>query len=264
MLPFEAVDQNLREAMACYSYVCAQGEFREFSGVRLASSGIDYSVFNSVMLASAVESMAELERRITGAEVHFKARGLGRSYWICEDLLTPSLKRSTNDLFSKLGMKMIAEPPGMYAEEVLAPSRNMRRIEIRPVDDAKTRLHFVEIATAVFALPYRISEQIYGSASTWESGMKGYIGYAEKRPVSMVSTVAGGDAVGIYSLATLPDQQGCGYGETVMRFALNEARKQTGLTKSVLQTTKSGLRLYKRMGYKQVTKFRVYNLESCG
>lgn len=250
--------------MACYSYVCADAEFRETGGVRMASSGIDYSVFNSVMLAEPVESTADLERRIITAEVHFKARGLGRSYWICEDLLAPAVKRRMHDLFTTMGMKMIAEPPGMFAEEVLPPARPLRRMEIRPVEDARTRLHFVELATAVFALPYRISEQIYGSAGTWESGMKGYIGYAEKRPVSMVSTVIGAEAVGIYSLATLAEHQGCGYGETVMRFALHEARTATGLTRSVLQTTKSGMRLYKRMGYKQVTKFRVYNRESCG
>jgi ribosomal protein S18 acetylase RimI-like enzyme len=70
--------------------------------------------------------------------------------------------------------------------------------------------------------------------------------------------VAGGDALGVYNVATLPGHQRRGYGEAVMRFALNEANRDLGMERSILQSTPAGLRLYRRMGYRTVTRISVY------
>jgi ribosomal protein S18 acetylase RimI-like enzyme len=70
--------------------------------------------------------------------------------------------------------------------------------------------------------------------------------------------------VGVYSLGTLPQYQGCGYGETLLRHALDDIGKRTGITRSVLQSTDEGLKLYQRMGYRPVTSFSVYTRETGG
>lgn len=262
---FESVDRNLREAMACYSYATSEGEIRHLPGVRIASSGINYSVFNSVMFTEPVDGgVLELERRIQIGEVHFTQKGLGRSYWICDDMLAPGVRRSEQQVFCGHGMRCVAEPPGMFAERLAAPTRQMAHMDFRQVDDATTRFHFTDVVSTVFALPFPIAERIYGADTIWQSYMMGYIGYIARRPVSVITTVIGGDAVGIYSLATRPEHQGYGYAETLMRFAIGEATLATGLERTVLQTTRSGMRLYKRMGYRQVTKFKVYIQETCG
>ncbi len=262
---FESVDRNLREAMACYSYATSEGEIRQLAGVRIASSGINYSVFNSVMFTEPVEGgVVDLERRIQLGEVHFTQRGLGRSYWICEDMLAPGARRAEQHVFFGHGMRCAAEPPGMLAERVAPPLRQLAHMEFRQVDDAVTRFHFADVVSTVFSLPFPVAERVYGGETTWQSDMRGYIGYVAGRPVSVVTSVIGGDAIGIYSLATRPEQQGYGYAETLMRFAIAEATLATGLERTVLQTTRSGMRLYKRMGYRPVTKFKVYIQESCG
>ena len=265
MEPFASVEQNLREAMSCYSYATAEGEIRQLPGVRIASSGINYSVFNSVMFTTPVDGgVVELENRIQVGEVHFTQRGLGRSYWICEDMLSPFVRRAEQHIFVGHGMRCVAEPPGMLTERLAAPNRQLAHMEFRQVDDAKTRYHFIDVVSTVFALPFPIAQQIYGPETIWESEMLGYVGYIAGRPVSVVTTVLGGEAIGVYSLATLPEHQGYGYAETLMRFAIGEATLATGLERTVLQTTRAGMRLYKRMGYRQVTKFKVYIQESCG
>jgi ribosomal protein S18 acetylase RimI-like enzyme len=132
------------------------------------------------------------------------------------------------------------------------------------VDDRQRRFHFTEIVATVFALPFVVAERVYGGESIWKSDMRGYVAYLGGRPVSIVCSVIGGEAIGIYSVGTLPDHQGNGYAESVMRFAIAEASTKTGLERTVLQTTRAGIRLYKRMGYRQVTKFKVYLRESCG
>ena len=46
--------------------------------------------------------------------------------------------------------------------------------------------------------------------------MKGWIGYVNNKAVSVVTIVIAADAIGVYSLGTLPQYQGCGYGETLV------------------------------------------------
>ena len=77
--------------------------------------------------------------------------------------------------------------------------------------------------------------------------------------MSTAAVVAGGGAVGVYNVATLPGRQRCGYGEAVMRHALAEARREHGLERVILQSTPAGLRLYERMGFRTVTRVSVYS-----
>ena len=67
MPAYATVERNLREAMQCYAFCSAQGEVREAEGVVIASSGIDYSVFNSAMFTSPVDSLTDLQARISNA-----------------------------------------------------------------------------------------------------------------------------------------------------------------------------------------------------
>ena len=263
MPAFETVERNLREAMQCYASCSPQGEVRQVAGAVIVSSGIDYSVFNSFMLTSRIETVAELDERISHAEVHFKARGLGWSCWLCEDLLAPTVQKAARSFFVSRRMKVAAQPPGMHADRVWPRERKPATMEIRRVDNDRTRFDFADVASVVFALPFTIAEKIYVPESTWRGRMHGWVGYEAERAVSIVATVVAGGAVGIYSLATVPHFQRRGYAETLMRHALETAHRETGIEKSVLQTTRAGIGLYKRMGYRPVTNFSVYLQDSC-
>jgi ribosomal protein S18 acetylase RimI-like enzyme len=77
-------------------------------------------------------------------------------------------------------------------------------------------------------------------------------------PVSTAATVVASDAVGVYNVATVPGRQRCGFGEAVMRYALDRARERHGIERTVLQSTPQGFALYQRMGYDVVTRVAVY------
>jgi len=263
MPAYETVERNLRKAMQCYACCSPEGEVREVAGLVLASSGIDYSVFNSVMFTSRVESVADLQTRITYAQVHFKARALGWSCWLCEDLLAPAVQKAARQFFSTRGLKVVAQPPGMIADRIWPRERRPAKMTFRRVENDRTRFDFADVASVVFALPFTISERIYVPESTWLSNMTGWVGYVSEKAVSIVSSVVSDGAVGIYSLATVPHFQRQGYAETLMRHALETAHQETGIEKSILQTTHAGVGLYKRMGYRPVTNFSVYLQDSC-
>ncbi|HUS06803.1 MAG TPA: GNAT family N-acetyltransferase [Bryobacteraceae bacterium] len=261
---FGLVEENLRAAMRCYSFASVEGEIRELPGVTIASCGMNYPVFNSAMLTSPVEGgEQELDQRIALAAVHFKARMLGWSFWLCEDLISPGLRCMVAQIFRKRNMEPIAQPPGMLAAKLEPSTRQLPCLNCRRVNDDRTRFDFSDVASVVFSLPFATSTKIYGPESTWKSGMAGYVGYLNGKPVSIVATIATGRAIGIYSLGTLPQHQGYGLGETLIRHAVAESQRENGLDTVVLQATKEGFGLYVRMGFRIVTSFAVYLREGC-
>jgi ribosomal protein S18 acetylase RimI-like enzyme len=76
--------------------------------------------------------------------------------------------------------------------------------------------------------------------------------------VATAATVTAAGAVGVYNVATLPAHRRRGHGEAVVRYAVEQARQQSGCERTILQATQYGLALYLSMGYKTVTTVRVY------
>ena len=83
------VEQNLRAAMRCYANLGNGSEARDYRGVTVASSGLNVAVFNSAMLT---EYTTNLELPINTVDVHFRARGLGWTFWVCDDLIAHELR----------------------------------------------------------------------------------------------------------------------------------------------------------------------------
>lgn len=260
---FEAVDLNLRAAMCCYAAGPA-GEVCHRPGVSISSSGIDYSVFNAAMLTQAVQSVEEVERALATASTHYRMRGLGWSFWLCENLLDDVTRQRIPEILRRNRLRLVAEAPGMYAVAIPPPDRALAHLTVRRVEDARTRFDFVDIASIVFSVPTRVASNVYGPESIWNTPMTGYVGYLGEKPVSVATTVAAAGVVGLYSLGTLPQHQRCGFGETLMRHALTEGRLESGFEASVLQTTKAGMNLYRRMGFRIVSNFSIHVSESCG
>ena len=257
---FRTVEENLRAAMACYSRVSDRGESREYPGVVVTCSGVNIAVFNSALL-TAPATLPELEQAIAVSSLHFQSKSMGWSFWLCDDFLEPGLRAPSRNILRERGLSLVAQPPGMYAEQVNAATRPPVPMDIRPIDDVRTRLDFAHISSIVFALPFTSAKRIYSESALWQPPMRGWVGYVNDRAVSVVTSVMAGDVAGVYSLGTLPQHRCRGFGETLLRHAIEEARKDTGITRSILQSTNDGFNLYMRMGYQVVTGFGVYTKE---
>jgi len=67
--------------------------------------------------------------------------------------------------------------------------------------------------------------------------------------------------VGVYSLCTAPEYRHQGYGEALLRAAAAryEIDLQTEMKEPlVLESTEAGYRLYRKLGFRDVTNFTVY------
>ncbi len=158
----------------------------------------------------------------------------------------------------RLELHLSADLPGMVAERVLPPVRPLPALDIRRVCDEQTRAAFCEIGGLCFNVPLVWFREVFENETVWDRFV-GYVAYLDGEPVSTAATVVSSGAIGVYNVATVPGHQRKGFGEAVMRHALERAREAHGLERTILQSTAQGYGIYERMGYRTVTRVSVYS-----
>lgn len=254
-----AVAQNLLRALRFFGQARSTAEIRDIPGVSLIFCGLNYAAFNAALLAEPIESDPRaLDRVIDISSKQFDSRNVRWTCWVCDAFLGPALRRDSSRIFSRHGLRPLTEAPGMFAERLLPPRRPLPSLEIQPVNDDRTRGAFAQIMSVAFEIPFSVCLAIYGSERAWMGELQGYIGFVNERPVTTAAAITTGGVVGLYSVATLPEHRRFGYAEAIMRRIVAEAGRSDGIESTVLQATQSGISLYERMGYRNVTNFNVY------
>jgi ribosomal protein S18 acetylase RimI-like enzyme len=253
---FLPVADNLRESFRVIASSRAGGELRELRGVSIASAGVAFQMFNAAFLSAPVASEAELTQRISIASMHFAKRGQEWACWVCEDWMDPGVRRRSRQLLERQGLRHSTDLPGMTADRILPPVRPLPSMDVRRVRDRRTRDAFCEIGSICFHVPIHWFREVFENELVWDR-FASYVGYVNGEPVSSVALVIAGGVTGVYNVATLPGAQRRGYGEAIMRHALDETRRDNG-SPVILQSTAAGFRLYERMGFRTVTRVSVY------
>lgn len=252
---FRAVAENLLQALRFFGHARANSEIQDLPGVSLIFCGVNYAAFNTALLARPIETdVQELSRIIEISAQQFVPRNLRWTCWVCEDFLGRPVLRDADRIFNRHGLRPLTEAPGMYAEKLLPPCHPLPSLEVRRVGDPRTRDAFAAIMSVAFEIPHPICAAVYGSELAWAGEFRGYVGFVNGEAVTTAGAMLTGDAIGLYSVATVPTYRRLGYAEAIMRQVIERA----GAARTVLQSTRLGLSLYERMGYRTVTNFNVY------
>ena len=253
---YRPVEANLRAAMRCYARVSSQGEARDYPGLSVAWCGLDCAVFNSALLNQPA-SIEELRRMLAMAELHFRQRKVGWTFWLCNDMLRGGSLEAARTAVREARLELIAQPPGMFVRHLAPPTRKLPELMIRKVRTAPETLDFAHLSSVIFNLSYRTAQAIYGNPDVWAGAMEGWVGYLDGQAVSLATVVIAAGVAGVYSVGTLPSHQRRGYAEVMIRHALGQC-PAGAVQGSVLQSTVEGMNLYTRLGYQPVTSFGVY------
>ena len=257
-MEFQLVADNLRESFRVVAASRASGELKELHGVSIASAGVIFQMFNTAFLSGPVANETELKQRIRLPVAHFNQRGQEWAYWVCEDWIEQPARKRSRRWFEHYGLRLSTELPGMIADRILPPERPLPHIDVRRVRGAATWDAFCEIGSVCFHVPITWFREVFDNASVWD-GFMSYVGYVDDEPVSTTSIVSGAGVIGVYNVATLPGSRRRGFGEAVMRQALDEVRRELGVERVILQSTPAGLALYERMGFRTVARVSVYS-----
>ena len=251
------IARNLRCAMGEYARSTEQGATLDLGPAGAFSSGVDYGVFNALVLSDPVPS-SRLAALLDEGAAFYRARGVAWSCWLDEAMVDPAGGPEAARRLESHGLRWIAEHEGMMADPLRPHRRGLPAVTVHLVADAQTREDFIHVCSKVFLLPEAITRLIYGSAPFWNGAMRGWVGYDAGQPVCTAVSAADQTSVGLYSVATMPGHRRRGYGEAITRHAFGEAAARSGLSRSILQSTPAGLKLYRRMGYRARTRITVW------
>jgi ribosomal protein S18 acetylase RimI-like enzyme len=259
MAEFRRVDANLQ---AFFQHIAAnqpEGEVCRAPGLSIANSASVFQMFNAAFLSSPVPTdVSDLESRLEAAAHFFRERDLGWSCWVCDDFLPPEAWAQSWGAFARFNLVKSAQMPGMITGELLPARRPLPELSFHTVFTQATRKQFCAVTSTAFQLPFSWCRAMYGHAGVWKKDLYGVVAMKGDEPVGCGAVFHGAGALGLYCLATLPAFEGRGYGEAVTRHAIAVAQQRFGTAPLVLQATPSGLPLYLRLGYQEVTRFTVF------
>ncbi|MBY0504307.1 MAG: GNAT family N-acetyltransferase [Bryobacteraceae bacterium] len=255
---YRIVERNLRAAMGCFARSTHLGEAVELPGLQLVYSAISHAVFNSAMLTEPVLGIGDLRRRLDRAQDFFRRRQQAWSLWLCEDWIEPDLRAAAINLIQDFHLTFSSNPPGMFAPELRAPQHALPTLEMVPIRDITARMDFCHVMSKAFEGPFAVLLEAYQDAAFWNADFAGWIGYRDGQAIATACTVTDNTSIGVYAVATVPAEQGKGYGETMVRHAVEAARAHSGLQASVLQSSVQGMPLYRRLGYRPVADFTIH------
>jgi len=84
-----------------------------------------------------------------------------------------------------------------------------------------------------------------------------WLGYLSNQPISTALSFIHKDTVGLYMISTSGEFRGKGFGQEITAKALLDAAGK-GISIGVLQATRQGLNLYKKIGFQENGKFIIY------
>ncbi|MCS7026849.1 MAG: GNAT family N-acetyltransferase [Bryobacteraceae bacterium] len=258
MKDYELVNENLRCALAAFANVGPAGCLERREGFQLVYCGAPFGLFNTVNLARPPER-GEFEEILRQARAWFSRFETPWSIWFCDDFFDPVQRRRSRISLATAGLRKAIDAPGMIAPQLLPANRSLPALDCCCVGDERTRQDFAQLMSLAFQAPEGLAQAVYGSESLWRGPIQGWIAYAFGSAVSAAAIVIGGGSIGVYAVATHPLFQRQGFGEAVVRHAVEEASKRTGIQRSVLQSSAMGYRLYARLGYRQAGRFLVYS-----
>ncbi len=255
---YRIVERNLRAAMGCFARSKSTGESVALPGLQLVYSAIPHAVFNAALLTEPVLAISDLRRRLDRARDHYLRRGQAWSLWLCEEWIDPDLRALAVNIIQDFNLQYSSNPPGMLAPQLSPTIRNLPKLDLQPISTATARLDFCHVMSVAFEGPFPVLLEAYQEERFWSADFHGWIGYRDGMAVSTACTVTAAGAVGVYAVATVPGEQGKGYGEAIVRHAVEQAQGESGVTASVLQSSVAGMPLYRRLGYRPVADFTIY------
>lgn len=249
---------NLAKTMECFTQFQPDSHVIQLNGITLIDAGPENASFNSVLLNAPVENNALFEDHIQIAKRYFAGRRSAWSFWICEGLLSPPVRKNIERMFHRHRMQPIATTTGLITETLNPPLRTLPELCIKRVQNDTTKISFCHLMSTSFDSPAEQLTRIYHSDAVWKTSFQGFVGTMDGQDVTAGAVVNSHGVTGIYAVGTLPAFRRKGYAESLMRKMIQETQQQEGSMPLILQSTPAALNLYHRMGFRPLTNFFLY------
>ena len=167
--------------------------------------------------------------------------------------------------FEKFGLKNPENELGMYADITkMSKISDCKILHISQVTDLISLQDFVEVYKKLLPTDAKAIEQFYLSASPFilkkTSPLKLFVGYVNQQPAATGALFLHADVAGVWDVTTLPDFRNMGIATNMVRYSLFYAHDMHGYRTGVLTATKSGEKVYRKLGFQKLKEFFVFNV----
>ena len=194
------MDANLRESFQVLLPGRATGELLTLDGIRIVSLGVAFQMFNAAFISGPVRGAVELGQRLELARRYFAAAGRDWSFWVCEDWLDRPARRQLTRLCRSFGLRLATEVPGMIAQQLDSPRRQLPALRISRVAHKQSLDDFTGIGSVCFNLPAQWYEEVF-DASLPQRPFIAWVAYENGCPVATAASVT---ADGVLAFTTWP------------------------------------------------------------
>lgn len=170
-------------------------------------------------------------------------------------------KTGDPDLGNRLheqGMMLIDSWPGMACDLSEWQFQDTQKVplQVKTVSTKKELKDWYGLVNRELFPKKKLDKNLFLSV-LHEPRIRFYVGYRDATPVSTAMTFRSSRATGLYMIATSAIARGQGFGTAITANALQHAAEE-GERLAILQSTKSGFGVYRRLGFKQLCRFDVY------
>jgi len=198
---------------------------------------------------------------IEQALAHFRARGVRRLSWWTE--AGPQKALLEQHLIAH-GLTFEAGGTGMAANLTALPDvPTPAGLTIVPVEDMASLQHWARIVNIGFGLP-SWSEPIWVALFAelaFELPLRSYLAILDGQPVGTSQLFVGAGVAGLYNVTCLPEARRRGVGTMIALAPLLEARRM-GYHIGILQASRLGYNVYRRLGFQDFGKLGHYEWEN--
>jgi GNAT superfamily N-acetyltransferase len=244
--PEEAFHRRLTRSFETFIRFLPDGRFERREGYALVSyPALPLPIFNGVW----VDGDADVDLRAAVAEIEAVGVPIGVLTYgdVADDVIA---------VLRELGLTAPETIPAMTvsAEQLLAPADGP---EIRAVSEPEELAIALDLAARGFGAPSEWLAAIYSPEFARAPEARIYIATVSGRPVSTALAHRVDGAVGIFNVATPPEERRQGHGAAVTARAVADAFAD-GAEVGWLQSSAMGESVYRALGFTQVTTYTTY------
>ncbi|AKF81406.1 acetyltransferase [Myxococcus fulvus 124B02] len=240
------------------------GEVVERPEVFIASSHVSWAMMNAAFLRAPAATEQALSAAVASAARYFST---GRHPWtfvVSDDWLAPQVRERAEAILAWYKLRPLTTVTGMVCERLSAPVRALPSLDVRPVKDTWGRQAVADINSLAYDVSRESGREALDAEPLYDEETRGFVACRDDAPASSTVVLRVDGLAYIALVATSPGHRRIGAAELVMRHALREAHDTWGLERSVLHATDAGAPVYQRMGYRPVTRFRLYEAPAPG
>jgi GNAT superfamily N-acetyltransferase len=231
-------------------------------GLAISWPNTDFPFYNALFLTEQLTNEQVLEDRVQEAAAYMRARPNGGLFVVCLDNLREAAKESLPAILARAKFAQAIPMTGMAGSILPMETPGHPALRFERILNDSTIQDFAQLNCVSYDVAVETSLSLVKEHTLWQEHAYGFVAYEGGKPVSTATAIINQGCLFLFLVATMPEARCKGYGEAVVRHALQTAYEATGIGRTVLHATDAGYPLYLRLGYLPTAKFMGCMVES--